>query len=318
MQKIKFEIANKIAEKLNKEVNEIIVNIEVPKDSNMGDFAYPCFKLSKELRKSPVMIADELKESIDFGDGISKVEVVSGYLNFFVDNTKVVNNIMEDIVSNKEKYLEDSEGNGKNICIDYSSPNIAKPFHIGHLRSTVIGNAIYKIYEKLGYNVIGINHLGDFGTQFGLVIEGYKRWGNEYNLEENPIKCLVDIYVRTNELAKEDESIKDLARENFKNLEEGEHEVTALWSKFRELILEEYKRIYKVLDVEFDSYNGEAFYNDKMHEVVNILKEKNLLVESQGAMVVPIEGYEISCMILKSNGSTTYTTRDLAAALWKA
>jgi len=317
MQKIKFEIANKIAEQLNKDVNEIIVNIEVPKDNNMGDFAYPCFKLSKEFRKSPVMIAEDLKATIEFGDKISKVEVVSGYLNFFVDNTKVVNNIMSDIVSSKEKYLEDSEGNGKNICIDYSSPNIAKPFHIGHLRSTVIGNSIYKIYEKLGYNVIGINHLGDFGTQFGLVIEGYKRWGNEYNLEENPIKCLVDIYVRTNELAKEDESIKDLARENFKKLEEGESEVTALWSKFRELSLEEYKRIYKVLDVEFDSYNGEAFYNDKMDEVVNILKEKNLLVESQGAMVVPIEGDEIPCMILKSNGSTTYTTRDLAAALYR-
>ena len=317
MRKIKFEIANKIAEQLNKDVNEIIVNIEVPKDNNMGDFAYPCFKLSKEFRKSPVMIAEDLKATIEFGDKISKVEVVSGYLNFFVDNTKVVNNIMSDIVSSKEKYLEDSEGNGKNICIDYSSPNIAKPFHIGHLRSTVIGNSIYKIYEKLGYNVIGINHLGDFGTQFGLVIEGYKRWGNEYNLEENPIKCLVDIYVRTNELAKEDESIKDLARENFKKLEEGESEVTALWSKFRELSLEEYKRIYKVLDVEFDSYNGEAFYNDKMDEVVNILKEKNLLVESQGAMVVPIEGDEIPCMILKSNGSTTYTTRDLAAALYR-
>ena len=317
MQKIKIEIANKIAEKLNKDVNEILDNIEVPKDSNMGDFAYPCFKLSKELRKSPVMIAEQLKAYIDFGDNISKVEVVSGYLNFFVDDNKVVNNIMKDIISNKEKYLETNEGESKNICIDYSSPNIAKPFHIGHLRSTVIGNAIYKIYEKLGYNVIGINHLGDFGTQFGLVIEGYKRWGNEYNLEENPIKCLVDIYVRTNELAKEDETVKDLARENFKKLEEGEPEVTALWSKFRELSLEEYKRIYKVLDMEFDSYNGEAFYNDKMDEVVKMLEEKKLLVESQGAMVVEVEGYEIPCMILKSNGSTTYTTRDLAAALYR-
>jgi len=317
MQKIKLDIAGKIAKFLNKDVNEILDNIEVPKDSNMGDFAYPCFKLSKELRKAPMMIAEDLKSAIDFGNNISKVEVVSGYLNFFVDNSKVVKDIMKDVISNKEKYLEVNEGEGKNVCIDYSSPNIAKPFHIGHLRSTVIGNAIYKIYEKLGYNVIGINHLGDFGTQFGLVIEGYKRWGNEYNLEENPIKCLVDIYVRTNELAKEDETVKDLARENFKKLEDGEPEVTALWSKFRELSLEEYKRIYKVLDVEFDSYNGEAFYNDKMDEVVDILKNKNLLVESQGAMVVPIDGYEIPCMILKSNGSTTYTTRDLAAALYR-
>lgn len=317
MQKVKYDIASNIAKFLDKDINDILENMEVPKDSNMGDFAFPCFKLSKEFRKSPIMIAEELKSGINFNDNISKVEVVSGYLNFFVDNNKIVDSIMRDIISSKEKYLELSEGKGKNVCIDYSSPNIAKPFHIGHLRSTVIGNALYKIYRKLGYNVIGINHLGDFGTQFGLVIEGYKRWGTEYNLEENPIKCLVDIYVRTNELAKEDETIKDLARENFKKLEEGDAEVTALWSKFRELSLEEYKRIYKMLDMEFDSYNGEAFYIDKTKEIVDILKEKKALVESQGAMVVPVEGYEIPCMILKSNGSTTYITRDLAAALYR-
>lgn len=317
MKEIKKNIAGKIAEYLGKEDGEIFENIEVPKESTMGDFAYPCFKLSKELRKSPVMIAEDIKENVKFEDSIEKVEVVSGYLNFFVNNEKVVKDIMEEIILKKEKYLEENEGNGKNICIDYSSPNIAKPFHIGHLRSTVIGNSIYKIYEKLGYNVIGINHLGDFGTQFGLVIEGYKRWGNEYNLEQNPIKCLVDIYVRINELAKEDETVKDLARENFKKLEEGEEEVTALWKKFKDLSLEEYKRIYKMLDMEFDSYNGEAFYNDKMDEIVEILKEKNLLVQSEGAMVVELEGYDIPCMILKSNGSTTYTTRDLAAALYR-
>lgn len=317
MKEIKKNIAGKIAEYLGKEENEIFENIEVPKESTMGDFAYPCFKLSKELRKSPVMIAEDIKENVIFEDSIEKVEVVSGYLNFFVNNEKVVKDIMEEIILKKEKYLEENEGNGKNICIDYSSPNIAKPFHIGHLRSTVIGNSIYKIYEKLGYNVIGINHLGDFGTQFGLVIEGYKRWGNEYNLEQNPIKCLVDIYVRINELAKEDETVKDLARENFKKLEKGEEEVTALWKKFKDLSLEEYKRIYKMLDMEFDSYNGEAFYNDKMDEIVEILKEKNLLVQSEGAMVVELEGYDIPCMILKSNGSTTYTTRDLAAALYR-
>lgn len=317
MKEIKKNIAGKIAEYLGKEDGEIFENIEVPKESTMGDFAYPCFKLSKELRKSPVMIAEDIKENVKFEDSIAKVEVVSGYLNFFVNNEKVVKDIMEEIILKKEKYLEENEGNGKNICIDYSSPNIAKPFHIGHLRSTVIGNSIYKIYEKLGYNVIGINHLGDFGTQFGLVIEGYKRWGNEYNLEQNPIKCLVDIYVRINELAKEDETVKDLARENFKKLENGEEEVTALWKKFKDLSLEEYKRIYKMLDMEFDSYNGEAFYNDKMDEIVEILKEKNLLVQSEGAMVVELEGYDIPCMILKSNGSTTYTTRDLAAALYR-
>ena len=317
MQNIKEEIAKSIAKALDKDISEIIVNIEVPKDSKMGDFAYPCFKLSKELRKSPIMIAEELKEKIEVDNNIEKVEVVSGYLNFYANNLNVISKTMSDIISNKEKYLDIDEGKGKNVCIDYSSPNIAKPFHIGHLRSTVIGNALYNIYKKLGYNVIGINHLGDFGTQFGLVIEGYKRWGSEYNLEENPIKCLVDIYVRTNELAKEDETVKDMARENFRLLEEGEKELTALWSRFRDLSLKEYERIYKILDVEFDSYNGEAFYNDKMEEIVDILKEKDLLVKSEGATVVELEGYEIPCMILKSNGSTTYTTRDLAAALYR-
>lgn len=317
MQDIKIEIAKKIATALNKECNDILINIEVPKDSKMGDFAYPCFKLSKELRMSPIMIAEDLKGKIELGNNLERVEVVSGYLNFYVNNSNVISQTMNDIITKKEKYLDIDEGKNKNVCIDYSSPNIAKPFHIGHLRSTVIGNALYNIYSKLGYNVIGINHLGDFGTQFGLVIEGYKRWGNEYNLEENPIKCLVDIYVRTNEAAKEDETVKDLARENFKKLEEGDKEITALWSKFRELSLKEYERIYKILDVKFDSYNGEAFYNDKMDEIVQILKEKNLLVQSEGATVVELEGYEIPCMILKSNGSTTYTTRDLAAALYR-
>lgn len=317
MQEIKKNIASKISKYLGKEETEIFENIEVPKESTMGDFAFPCFKLSKELRKSPVMIAEDIKGNVAFEDDVDKVEVVAGYLNFFVNNEKIVKNIMGEIISKKEKYLEQDVGKGKNICIDYSSPNIAKPFHIGHLRSTVIGNSIYKIYEKLGYNVIGINHLGDFGTQFGLVIEGYKRWGNEYNLEQSPIKSLVDIYVRINELAKDDETVKELARDNFKKLEEGQEEVTKLWKRFKELSLEEYKRIYKMLDMEFDSYNGEAFYNDKMDEIVNILNDKDLLVESEGAKVVELEGYDIPCMILKSNGSTTYTTRDLAAALYR-
>lgn len=319
MQEIKIKIAKKIANILGKEEEEVLSGIEKPKDSSKGDFAYPCFKLSKELRKSPQEIAGSIGEKIDVNEikGLEKLELVAGYLNFFVDNEYVIKNIMSDVVKEKEKYLLSEEGKGKNICIDYSSPNIAKPFHIGHLRSTVIGNALYNIYKSLGYNVIGINHLGDFGTQFGMVIEGYKRWGAEYNLEEYPIKSLVDIYIRVNELAKEDETIKDLARENFKKLEQGEKEVTAMWSKFRELSLKEYERIYKMLDVTFDSYNGEAFYNDKMDEVIDILKEKNVMVKSEGATVIPVEGYDLPCMILKSNGSTTYTTRDLAAALFR-
>ncbi|MDD2627766.1 MAG: arginine--tRNA ligase [Clostridia bacterium] len=315
MEKFKLEVAEAIAKALEKDRNEIIDEIEKPKDKKMGDFAYPCFKLSKEFKKSPALIAEEIKEKIVASENIEKVEVVSGYLNFFIKNQNIVESIMCEIIEKKENYLESVEGAGKNVCIDYSAPNIAKPFHIGHLRSTVIGKAIYNIYKKLGYNVIGINYLGDFGTQFGLVIEGYKRWGTEYNLEKDPIKSLVDIYVRTNEAAKEDETIKENARANFKALENGEAEVTEMWKKFRALSLKEYERIYKILGVTFDSYNGEAYYNDKMEEIVNILREKNVMVKSEGAMVVELKGHELPCMILKSNGSTTYTTRDLAAAL---
>ena len=319
MQDIKNIIAEKVGIILKKDIKEIEENIEEPKDKTKGDYAYPCFKLSKELKKSPFEIANDLKDKIDISnvESIERVEVIAGYLNFFVNDQDVVNNIMNEILKKKENFVKSLEGNGKNICIDYSSPNIAKPFHIGHLRSTVIGNALYNIYKTLGYNVIGINHLGDFGTQFGLVIEGYKRWNAEYDLEENPIKCLVDIYIRINELSKTDETIKDLARDNFKKLETGDKEIVAMWSKFRELSLKEYERIYKMLDVTFDSYKGEAFYNDKMQEVVDILKNKNVMIESQGATVVELEGYEVPCMILKSNGSTTYTTRDLAAAMYR-
>ena len=317
MQEIKEEIAKCIATALNKDVVDILNNIEVPKDSKMGDFAYPCFKLSKELRKAPFVIAEEIKSNIKLSNNISKVESVSGYLNFYVNNELIMPSIMKEAITKKEGYLKTCEGKGKNVCIDYSSPNIAKPFHIGHLRSTVIGNALYNIYKELGYNVIGINYLGDFGTQFGLVIEGYKRWKEEYDIEQNPIKCLVDIYVRANEASKEDETVKENARANFKKLEDGDKEITELWSRFRELSLKEYERIYKVLDVTFDSYNGEAFYNDKMGEIIDILKNKDLLVKSEGATVIPIDGYELPCMILKSNGSTTYTTRDLAAALYR-
>lgn len=318
MENIKEMIAEKIAKVLDKDVQEVITSIEEPKDSSMGDYSYPCFKLSKELRKSPMVIANELKEKMDTFDELEKIEVAGAYLNFFINKNYIVNSVLSEVLLLKEKYLETKVGEEKNICIDYSAPNIAKPFHIGHLRSTVIGAAIYNLYKKQGYNVIGINHIGDFGTQFGKVIEGYNRWGSEYDIEKNPIKSLVDIYVRISELAKTDETVDDTARENFKKLEQGDKEITRLWSWFRELSLKEYERIYDMLGSKFDSYNGEAFYNDKMQEIVDMLDSKGLLVESQGAKVVEIEGYEIPCMILKSNGSTTYTTRDLAAALYRA
>ena len=318
MDSIKLNIAEAIAKVLEKETEEVLVAIETPKDSKMGDFAYPCFKLASVFKKAPVMIANEIKEKLGNVEGVSKVEVVAGYLNFFADNTVVVETTVKNILNKKDACYNLEEGVGKTICIDYSSPNIAKPFHIGHLRSTVIGSALVKIYKALGYNVVGINHLGDFGTQFGYVIEGYKRFGTNIDLTEEPIKKLVEIYVKINEMAKEDEAIVEKARENFARLEAGDEEIVALLSKFRELSLEEYKRIYDILGITFDSYNGEAFYNDKMGEVVDILRNSGKLVPSEGAQVVELETEKVPCMILKTNGSTTYATRDLAAILYRA
>lgn len=318
MDSIKLNIAEAIAKVLEKETEEVLVAIEKPKDSSMGDFAYPCFKLASVFKKAPVMIANEIKEKLGDVEGVSKVEVVAGYLNFFADNTVVVETTVKNILNKKDACYNLEEGVGKTICIDYSSPNIAKPFHIGHLRSTVIGSALVKIYKALGYNVVGINHLGDFGTQFGYVIEGYKRFGANIDLTEEPIKKLVEIYVKINEMAKEDEAIVEKARENFARLEAGDEEIVALWSKFRELSLEEYKRIYDILGITFDSYNGEAFYNDKMGEIVDILRNSGKLVPSEGAQVVELETEKVPCMILKTNGSTTYATRDLAAILYRA
>ncbi len=318
MDSIKLNIAEAIAKVLEKETDEILAAIETPKDSKMGDFAYPCFKLASVFKKAPVMIANEIKEKLGDIEGVSNVEVVAGYLNFFADNSVVVETTVKNILNKKDACYNLEEGVGKTICIDYSSPNIAKPFHIGHLRSTVIGSALVKIYKALGYNVVGINHLGDFGTQFGYVIEGYKRFGANIDLTEEPIKKLVEIYVKINEMAKEDEAIVEKARENFARLEAGDEEIVALWSKFRELSLEEYKRIYDILGITFDSYNGEAFYNDKMGEVVDILRNSGKLVPSEGAQVVELETEKVPCMILKTNGSTTYATRDLAAILYRA
>lgn len=318
MEDIKENIAIEIAKVLDKESVEILASIEEPKDSNMGDYSFPCFRLSKELKKSPMVIADEIKDKIEMPNMVEKIEVAGGYLNFFADKKDIAVKVLSEILVLKEKYLETKVGEGKNICIDYSAPNIAKPFHIGHLRSTVIGAAIYNLYKKQGYNVIGINHLGDFGTQFGKVIEGYNRWGSEYDIKKSPIKSLVDIYVRVSELAKTDSKIDDMARENFKKLEQGDEETTKLWSWFRELSLKEYERIYEILGSKFDSYNGEAFYYDKTDEVITMLENKGLLTESQGAKVVELEGYDIPCIIIKSNGSTIYTTRDLAAILYRA
>lgn len=321
MKDFKMQIAKKIAEVTDIVASEIKGYIEIPKDANMGDYAFPCFSLAKSLRKAPQMIATEIKEKIDItGTDIETVEIAGGYLNFTISKDELAKVVLEEIASKNEEYGKSDIGNGKKIVIDYSAPNIAKPFHIGHLRSTVIGGALYNIYKYLGYSVTGINHLGDYGTQFGKLIEGYKLWGQEYNIEENPIEELTKIYIRINEACKEDEQVLENCRNNFKKLEDGDEYCTKIWEKFRSLSLKEFKKVYELLGSKFDSWNGEAFYSDKMPEVIDILSKTGRLVESQGAKIIDLEaeGINTPCIIEKSNGSTTYATRDLAAILYRA
>lgn len=316
MLNFKEKIAEAISKVTNINKEELESYIEVPKDTSMGDYAFTCFRLAKELKKAPPAIASDIKENLEIDDKyINKVEIVGGYLNFFVNNSILVEEVLKEF-ENKNENL--NIGEGKNIVIDYSSPNIAKPFHIGHLRSTVIGGALYNIYKYLGYNVIGINHLGDYGTQFGKLIEGYKRWGEEYNIEANPIDELTKIYVRINNLCKEDESILEECRNNFKKLEDGDEYCNEIWSTFRSLSLKEFQRVYDLLGSKFDSWNGEAFYSDKMAEVVQKLEETGKLVESEGARIIDLGENIAPCIIGKTNGSTTYATRDLAAILYRA
>ena len=299
---------------------ELYSFIEVPKEVANGDYAFPCFKLAKELRKSPMAIADELKEKIEIDNSIiEKVVVVSGYLNFYLNKAAIAKEVINEM-SKTEEYGKSTIGEGKNIVIDYSAPNIAKPFHIGHLRSTVIGGALYKIYKHLGFNTIGINHLGDYGTQFGKMIEGYTMWKDEYDLTTDPIGQMMDMYVRINNLCKEDEEVLEKCRNNFKKLEDGDPYCVELWQKFRDISLKEFEKIYNLLDCHFDSWNGEAFYSDKMPEVIEILEKTGKLKESQGAQIIDLEDKGISTPIIikKSNDSTTYATRDLAAILFRA
>ncbi len=317
-----LDFKNIVADEIKKVTNieNIYEYIEIPANKDMGDYSLPCFKLAKELKKAPQMIANDIKEKLKINEEIvSKVEVVNGYLNFYINPLAIAGTVLQEFDAKKESFGDSKIGNNKTIVIDYSSPNIAKPFHIGHLRSTVIGNALYNIYKFLGYNVVGINHLGDYGTQFGKLIEGYKRWGNEYDIENNPIDELTKIYVRINNLCKEDESVLEECRNNFKKLEDGDKYCTELWQKFRDLSLKEFQKVYDLLDVHFDSLNGEAFYSDKMPEIVDILEKTGKLVESEGARVINLDEYNMPpCIIEKTNGSTTYATRDLAAIMYRA
>ncbi len=320
MTDFKQEIASELAKATNLSQEELKTYIETPMDTKNGDYAFPCFRLAKELRKAPPVIANEIKEKINLNpEIITDVQVAGGYLNFFVNKDLLTKEILTE-VSKTEEYGKAKIGEGKNIVIDYSAPNIAKPFHIGHLRSTVIGGALYNIYKYLGYNVTGVNHLGDYGTQFGKLIEGYKMWGDEYNIDDDPINELTKIYIRINQACKEDENVLNACRENFKKLEEGDPYCTELWEKFKSLSLKEFQRVYDLLGSKFDSWNGEAFYSDKMPEVIELLEKSGKLVKSQGAKIVDLEdqGINTPCIIEKSNGSTTYATRDLAAIMYRA
>ena len=316
----KQALASKIAEITNLNTEEIAKYIEIPPNTEMGDYTFPCFRLAKELKKAPPMIAGEIKEKLDTSvklDFVDKIEVVGGYLNFFVNKENFITTIMNEALLQGENYGKSNIGAGKTVVIDYSAPNIAKPFHIGHLRSTVIGGSLYKLYKFLGYNVVGVNHLGDWGMGVCRTIAGYLMWKDEYDFSTEPIKAILQIYIRYNKLEKEDPEFKSHAVEALKKLEEGDEEITRIWKWIIEVSLENYNRIYDLMGCEFDSYNGEAFYNDKMDRVIEELRAKNLLVESEGAQVVMMDEDIPPCIILTSAGTTIYATRDLAALLYR-
>ena len=296
---------------------EIAAAIEIPPKSDMGDFAFPCFKLAKVYRKAPPMIAQELQSKIEQPDFLSEIRVVGGYLNFFVDKSQFSKQIVDNYLKATD-FGSSTEGNGKTICIDYSSPNVAKNFHVGHLRTTIIGNSINNIYRKLGYNVVRINHLGDWGTQFGKLIVAYKKWGSKEAIEKNGISELMKIYVKFHDEAEHDDSLNDEARAWFTKMEHGDEEALAIWKWFREISLKEFLRVYDMLGIEFDSYAGESFYNDKMAAVIEELKDKGLITLSDGAQIVNLEEYNMPpCLITKKDGSSLYATRDISAALYR-
>ena len=297
--------------------DEIAGLLELPPDSAMGDYAFPCFKLARSLRKAPPMIAGELVKVIN-ADFLSRVEAVGGYLNFFIDKALYASSVIGAVLEQGEKYGSSDMGAGKTICIDYSSINIAKRFHIGHLSTTALGNALYKIYSFLGYKCVGINHLGDWGTQFGKMIAAYKHWGSREMVEQGGVQALSDLYVKFHAEAEKDPSLEDEGRAWFKKIETGDEEAISIWQWFKDLTLKDANRVYDMLGVKFDSYAGEAFYMDKMGPVIEELREKKLLKESDGAYVVDLEEYGMPpCLIIKSDGATLYTTRDLAAAFYR-
>lgn len=295
---------------------EIYSLIALPPNSEIGDYALPCFKFAKVMRKSPALIAEQLSREFACDDYISEVSALNGYLNFKVNKIGLTGSVIKEILEKEENYGSSDVGAGKTVCIDYSSVNIAKPFHIGHLSTTVIGGSLYKIYKFLGYKVVGINHLGDYGTQFGKLISAYKHWGNREEAEKGGIHAINDLYVRFNNEA--DEQMESEAREYFRLIESGDKEANELFEWFKSLTLKYVNSIYEKLNIKFDSYAGERFYTDKMQPVIDELREKGLLTESDGAQIVDLEPYGMPpCLILRSDGASLYATRDLAAAIYR-
>ncbi|KNY28298.1 arginine--tRNA ligase [Pseudobacteroides cellulosolvens] len=318
MKSLKKEIANTISKQVELDIAEIERLIEIPPNSDLGDYAFPCFQLSKAFRKAPNIIAAEMAEKLEKPLIIDKIISAGGYVNFFVNKGNFASAVLKGIAKEGAGYGRSDIGNGKTVLIDYCATNIAKPFHIGHLPTTVIGDSLNRIYKFLGYECVGINHIGDWGTQFGKLIVAYKKWGNKEEIEKNPIKELVKIYVRFHDEAEDDESLNDEGRAAFKAIENGDSEYVQLWKWFREVSIAEFKRVLKVLNVEFDSWDGESFFTDKMEPVIEELRNKKLLQESQGAQIVDLTQFDMPpCLILRSDGATLYATRDLAAILYR-
>lgn len=308
-----IDLIDETIEELDKEIISEI--LEIPPKEDMGDFAFPCFQLAKIFRKAPNMIAEEIAGKIEVTKDLSKVAAMGPYVNFYVNKEIYVKKVLSKIGKN---YGSSKIGEGKTICIDYSSPNVAKNFHVGHLRTTIIGNSLYHIFDKLGYHVERINHLGDWGTQFGKLIVAYKKWGSKEAVEEKGIPELLELYVKFHKEAEKDDSLNDQAREWFVKMEQGDEDALSIWKWFKDISLVEYKRIYNILNLGFDHYTGESFYRDKTGAIVDELTKKGLLEESQGAMIVNLDDYDMApCLITKKDGSSIYATRDLAAIFYR-
>lgn len=313
---MKAQIIDIIAKASNLDTETVANLIEIPPKADMGDYAFPCFQLAKTLRKAPPMIAADIAEAIGEVDIVEKLEVKGAYLNFFLKKEIFVKSMVEK--STAVNFGSSTVSEGKSICIDYSSPNVAKNFHVGHLRTTIIGNSLYKIYSKLGYKVERINHLGDWGTQFGKLIVAYKAWGSKEAVEKDGVAELMRLYVKFHDEAEKDDSLNDQARDWFTQMEHGNEEALAIWQWFVDISLKEYKGTYELLGMEFDHYLGESFYRDKTADVVSRLTDANLLKESEGAQIVDLEDYNMApCLIMKKDGSSIYATRDLAAIFYR-